>query len=63
MAFDTARTDRGALRHPVFGNGEVWVNQPITPGWWTKPVEEHKDDIVREVDAAVGKIIKSLDLD
>ena len=39
------------------------VSQPVTPGWWSKPVEDHKDDIVREVDAAIGKIIKSMDLD
>jgi hypothetical protein len=63
MAFDTARTDRGTLRHPVFGNREVWVNQPVKLGWWSRPVEESRDDIVKATDDAVGKIIKSMDLD
>lgn len=31
--------DRGRLRHPVFGNRNVWVNQAVDPGWFDKPTE------------------------
>lgn len=26
---------RGQLRHPVFGNRDVWVSQQVRPGWFT----------------------------
>lgn len=46
--------DRGRLRHPVFGNRDVWVTQQVTPGWWTKPMEDGapavRKAIVRTVD-------------
>ncbi len=33
---DAARsTDRGFVRHPVFGNREVWVTTKVDPGWFT----------------------------
>lgn len=46
--------DRGRLRHPVFGNRNVWVNQPVTRGWWTDSMKKHAPDVRRE-------LVKSLD--
>lgn len=37
--------DRGMVRHPVFGRRSVWVLQPVTPGFFTKPLN-----------AGVGKV-------
>jgi hypothetical protein len=28
----------GQLRHPVFGDREVWRNTPVPPGFWTRPL-------------------------
>lgn len=33
--------DRGHLRHPVFGNREVWKAQEVTPGFVTNPANKH----------------------
>lgn len=30
---------KGMIRHPVFGNRNVWVSQPVPPHWWTRPTE------------------------
>ncbi len=32
--------DAGFVRHPVFGNREVWRTQPIPAGYFTKPMKE-----------------------
>lgn len=29
--------NRGAWRHPVYGNREAWVNQSSQRGWWEEP--------------------------
>lgn len=50
--------DRGTVRHPVFGNRKVWVNQRITPGWWSRPVKQHEDDMVRAADDAIEKLTR-----
>jgi hypothetical protein len=35
FGMDAKSAERGRLRHPVFGNRQVWVNQSIKPGWFT----------------------------
>ncbi len=52
--------DRGIVRHPVYGNRNVWVTQPITPGWWTIPVEQYRDDIAEAADDAVARVCRSI---
>ena len=38
---DGARAaDLGTIRHPVFGNREVWVNQAVQPRWFTETLEQ-----------------------
>lgn len=32
--------DKGVLRHPVFGNRQVWVAQKVRPGFWSDPMRE-----------------------
>jgi len=43
------RLDRGVVRHPVFGNREVWVSQQVTPGWFTEPLQEGVAPVQREL--------------
>lgn len=57
-AYNTDRLDRGRVMHPVFGNRKVWVNQFITPGWWSRPVKEREDDMVRAADDAIEKLTR-----
>lgn len=39
---DTAQTDSGYVRHPVYGNRGKWVTQsiPQATGWWSKTLAE-----------------------
>src|SRR3546814_3718062 len=65
---DVNAMERGRLRHPVFGRqrtvrGKVrglWVNQQVTPGFWSKPMTEAapqaREDITREIDSAFKRI-------
>jgi hypothetical protein len=43
---DVKATDRGVLRHPVFGHN-VWVQQTIPAGWFSQSLEE-KSEIPRK---------------
>lgn len=36
---DLEAIDRGRVRHPVYGNRRAWVNQSVSPGWWSKTLE------------------------
>lgn len=37
---DVRSIDRGRLRHPVFGNRSVWVNQSVEPGWFSETIDD-----------------------
>lgn len=39
----------GRLRHPVFSNRSRWVNQWVTPLWWTNTVRQHEGRMRAEV--------------
>lgn len=57
--YDIRSMDRGRLRKPVFqqeGREPVWVNQTIPAGWWTEPLQEDRDAMVREVQALMDDI-------
>jgi hypothetical protein len=49
--------DHGHVRHPVFGNRDVWVAQPVTEGWWSKPMEAGIPAVTAEVIAAVNRVV------
>ncbi|MGD9693914.1 MAG: hypothetical protein AB7G17_14340 [Phycisphaerales bacterium] len=42
-----AGINAGWVRHPVFGNPNVWVAQRVTPGWFTDPMEAGRDEVTR----------------
>lgn len=52
---------KGIIRHPVFGNREVWVSQPVPAHWFTRPTEAvgknvgHRE-LVRATDNVARKI-------
>jgi hypothetical protein len=37
---DLEAFDNGSFRHPVHGNRKKWVQQSVTPGFFTKPLIE-----------------------
>ena len=53
--------DRGRLRHPVFGNRAVWVQQAIAPGWFTQRIRDDLPRIHGEIQYAVEDIARRLE--
>jgi hypothetical protein len=51
----------GRFRHPVFGRKGRWVTQPITPGWWDRPIDDLRDDVQRQLLAAMRRVAAKLD--
>lgn len=49
--------NRGVIRHPVFGNREVWVEQKVQPGWFDDPMKESAKDIREDIRAAMNDVV------
>lgn len=56
---DLRSLDRGRVRHPVFGNRSAWVNQQVTPGWFTGAMKAGTP-IVR---AEIGRVLDEVAAD
>jgi hypothetical protein len=54
------KIDRGFVRHPVFGNREVWRGQRVAMGWWSKPVEAAAPKVRRELEQAMDRVAKKI---
>lgn len=56
------QANRGVVRHPVFGNREVFVEQRVTPGWFDDPIKqsapEIRRDLERALESAADKIVR-----
>lgn len=63
---DLEALDRGNVRHPLFGlrtsksGKDVWFDQPVKPGWFTKPMEDNSGNVERELKKAVADIEKNI---
>jgi hypothetical protein len=53
--------DKGRLRHPVFGNRDVWVAQSVPAGWFTRPVEAGADDARKGALRAINDIARKVE--
>lgn len=49
-------TDRGYVKHPVFGNREVWVRQSLAPGWFTNTMRVAAPSVRKELVSAMDDI-------
>jgi hypothetical protein len=51
MAKGTAlATDKGYVSHPVFGNRDAWVRQPVQgAGWFSNTMRESASDVRKEI--------------
>ena len=55
---DTEMTDKGFVRHPVYGNRKKWVTQqiPAAKGWWSKTLEDGAPDVQPELASAMERV-------
>jgi len=53
--------DRGTLRHPVFGNTEVWVDQRVRPGFWSKPLAAAREKPAKEIRRAIQAVARKIE--
>lgn len=52
--------DQGKVRHPVYGNRKVWVDEDVKPDFWTEPVEKSKPEITAAVNTAVHSVLEEI---
>lgn len=45
--------DNGELRHPVYGNRNVWRVTTVKPGFFTAEVQKHADNVRNEISTAM----------
>jgi hypothetical protein len=48
---DTAMTDSGFVRHPVYGNRKKWITQqiPAAKGWWSQTLADGGSEVTPEL--------------
>lgn len=51
----------GRLRHPVWGNREVWVEQAVEPGFFSEPIEKDEPRIRRGIQEAMADIARKVE--
>lgn len=51
-----ARMDEGQVKHPVYGNRNVWVTQQISDGWFSEPMEAGKGEAAAAIEEALDDV-------
>jgi hypothetical protein len=61
--YDLKRLNQGRLRHPVFGNRAVWVEQTegINPGFLDDSFEKQKPEITRGIQRVLDDIARKVE--
>ena len=54
------RMNAGTVRHPVFGNRDVWVDQKIPSGWWDRPTQASAARVRLELLKTMDRIAKKI---
>jgi hypothetical protein len=52
--------DQGTLRHQVWGNSEVWVNQSVKPGFWSDTLSQTRDIPATAIRRAVQNTARTI---
>jgi hypothetical protein len=52
--------DQGTLRHPVWGNVEVWVDQSVKAGFWSNTLDQTRDIPAKAIRRAVANTARKL---
>lgn len=56
------RMDKGQNRHPVPNtNRRVWVTQRIEPGWFTKPTEASRPQVLAGMNRAMSHMVAQIE--
>lgn len=50
----------GKLRHPVYGDTSTWVQQSVTPGFFSKTMTNRGPAIQGEIEKALGDIARKI---
>lgn len=58
---DLGQLERGVVRHPVFGNKRVWVNQKVRSGVISGALERSAPTAREEIERAVDRIADALE--
>lgn len=54
-------TNKGTVRHPVFGNRSSWTTQQFTPdGWFDRATREHGPEAIRKIKEAARRALREL---
>lgn len=53
--------DAGILRHTVFGNSDVWVDQSVKPGFWSDTLSQTREIPATAIRRAVQTTIRRID--
>lgn len=68
-SYGLRRKDQGKVRHPVFADQAqtrdewAWVDQDVTPGWFSNVTEPARDDIARAVDRALDDVVRLIEIE
>ena len=62
-SYDLKRLNEGRLRHPVFGNREVWVEQTagVDPGFLDEAFEKNKPEVTRGIQRVMSEIARKVE--
>jgi hypothetical protein len=58
-AYAIDKIDQGHVRHPVYGHN-VWVNQEVKSGFWTKPTEAIGPSVRIELERTLIRLAKRI---
>ena len=52
--------NRGRLRHPVFGNRDIWVTQTVRPRFFDEPLQTRAPRVRAELDTVLDEVAAKL---
>lgn len=55
-AYDLAGINEGTVIHPTYGH-RPWVQQSVTAGWFTGPLDEIEDDLADNMDSLMRRAV------
>jgi len=53
-------TNRGTIRHPVFGNRDRWVTQKVPKGWFDDTMRREAPAIRKDVEKAIERSLNEI---
>lgn len=62
-SYDLRRLNQGRLRHPVWGNRSVWVEQTkgVNPGFLDEAFKKSKPEITRDIQRVLADIARKVE--